>query len=98
KLPKMKERASEKGYNFSYLYDESQKIAHALGASVTPEFFVINKDHKIVYMGALDDNADAKKVEKTYLDAAITSALKDETPAVTETRARGCGVAYDKSK
>ncbi len=98
KLDKMKERATEKGYNFAYLYDESQKIARSLGATVTPEFFVLNKDRKIVYMGALDDNQDASKVEKTYLNDAITSALKGETPATTETRARGCGVAYDREK
>jgi peroxiredoxin len=96
-LPKMKERANEKGFNFPYLYDESQKIGRELGASVTPEFFVLNKDRKIVYTGALDDNMDASKVKNNYLDDAITAALKGETPVKTETRAFGCGVGYHKN-
>lgn len=96
RLPKMKERASEKGFNFPYAYDESQKIARDLGASVTPEFFVLNKERKIVYMGALDDNADAKKAKTNYVEEALEAVLKGETPVKTETRARGCGVQYIK--
>lgn len=96
KLPKMKERAKEKGFNFTYLYDETQKIGRELGASVTPEFFVLNKDRKIVYMGALDDNMKAEDVKEAYLDSAIEATLKGEKPSKAETRARGCGVAYQK--
>lgn len=94
KLPKMKERAKEKGFNFPYLYDPSQKIARELGASVTPEFFVLNKDRKIVYMGALDDSQNSPKVN--YLEPAVEAALKGETPKTKETRARGCTVKYEK--
>jgi len=95
KLPKMKERASEKGFNFSYCHDESQKIGRSFGASVTPEFFVLNKERKIVYMGALDDNADEKKVSEKHVEAALDATLKGEMPAKTETKARGCGVRYE---
>ncbi|MBL9125614.1 MAG: redoxin domain-containing protein, partial [Planctomycetaceae bacterium] len=42
KLPKMRERAELKGFTFPYLYDESQKIGRAYGATFTPEFFVLN--------------------------------------------------------
>ncbi|MGL5095579.1 MAG: redoxin family protein, partial [Planctomycetia bacterium] len=38
-LPAMKERAEEKGFNFPYAFDPSQKSAKALGAKVTPHFF-----------------------------------------------------------
>jgi hypothetical protein len=65
----MKERAKEKGFNFPYAYDPSQKIGRELGASVTPEFFVLNKERKIVYMGALDDNRRVSNVKANYLDA-----------------------------
>src|SRR5262249_48397164 len=44
KLPKMKERAKEKGFNFTYVYDPSQKIGKELGATRTPESFVLTKD------------------------------------------------------
>jgi peroxiredoxin len=93
-LPKMKERAKEKGFNFPYLFDPSQKIGRELGASVTPEFFVLNKERKVVYMGALDDNMRAPKVN--YLDAAVTAALEGKKPAKTETRPSGCGVQYER--
>src|SRR5207244_4193395 len=50
-LPKMKERAKEKEFNFPYLYDGTQKIARDLGAVATPEFFVFNKERRLVYTG-----------------------------------------------
>jgi peroxiredoxin len=94
KLPRMKERAREKGFNFVYAYDPSQKIGRDLGASVTPEFFVLGKDRKVVYMGAMDDSQNSPKVN--YLEAAVEAALKGEMPKVKETRARGCTVKYEK--
>jgi peroxiredoxin len=96
KLPKMKERAKAKGFTFPYLYDPSQKIGRALGASVTPEFFVFNKERKLVYMGAMDDSQNNPKVN--YLEPAVEAALKGELPTVKETRARGCTVKYEASK
>lgn len=93
KLPKMKERAAEKGFNFPYLYDESQKIGSALGATVTPEFFVLNKDREIVYMGAMDDAQ--RNPTEDHLSAAVEAVLKGETPELQETKARGCGVKYE---
>jgi peroxiredoxin len=97
KLDKMKERAKSKGFNFPYLYDESQKIASALGATVTPEFFVLNKERKIVYMGAMDDNNNAANVKVNYLEAAVKAALEGSEVKTAETRARGCGIKYEKN-
>jgi peroxiredoxin len=96
RLPKMKERASEKGFSFPYLYDESQNIGRQLGASVTPECFVLDKNRKVVYMGALDNNMDYRKATVNYVGAAIEATLKGEKPAKAETKAMGCGVAYTK--
>jgi thiol-disulfide isomerase/thioredoxin len=93
KLPKMVERAKEKGFTFPYLYDPSQKIARDLGASVTPEFFVLDKGRKIAYMGALDDAIDNPKVN--HLDPAVEATLKGTKVEKTETRARGCSVQYE---
>lgn len=93
KLPAMKERAKEKGFNFPYLYDASQKVGRAYGASVTPEFFVLNKERKIVYMGAMDDAQSNPKTN--YLEQAVEATLKGSKPEKTETRARGCSVKYD---
>lgn len=98
KLDKMKERAKEKGFTFPYAYDPTQKIARDLGASRTPEFFVFNKDRKLVYTGALDDNMKAEKVSKHYVVDAIDAALKGESPAVSTSPAVGCGIMYDRKK
>jgi peroxiredoxin len=93
-LDKMKERSKEKGFNFPYAIDESQKIGRDLGASVTPEFFVYDKNRKLVYMGAMDDDQNEPKVN--YLDNAVEATLKGGKVEKTETRARGCGVQYNR--
>jgi peroxiredoxin len=98
RLPKMQERAKEKGFNFTYLYDESQKIGKAFGATYTPEFFVLDKRRKIVYMGAMDDKNPPDEPKNLYLERAVEAALKGEKPAMTETLARGCKVRYARSK
>ena len=94
----MKARAKEKGFNFPYLFDESQKIAKDFGATFTPEFFIIGKDRKIVYMGSMDDSTEADKVKTKYVEAAVAAALKGEVPATKETAAKGCLVRYAKER
>ena len=96
-LPKMKERAKDKGFNFAYAIDPSQKIARQLGATRTPEFFVFNKERKLVYTGALDDDAKPENVTKKYVEDAVKAALKGETPTVQTSVPRGCGIQFQKS-
>lgn len=98
RLPKMRERADLKGFNFPYLFDESQKIGREFGAIFTPEFFVLNADRKIVYMGGMDDNSDPAMVTTNYLNPAIEAALAGKPPATTETVARGCRVRYQRER
>jgi len=93
-LAELTERAKQREFAFDYLHDESQKIAKDYGAIFTPEFYVLGRDRKIVYMGAFDDKTDAAKVEKRHVEAAITAVFKGESPAVKETIARGCRVRY----
>ena len=94
RLPAIKKYIKEKGSNYVYGYDESQAIGKAYGASVTPQFFVLNKDRKIAYMGAMDDNMDETKAKKTFLRDAVDAVLAGKTPEVEETRAQGCGVKF----
>jgi peroxiredoxin len=96
RLPKMKERAKEKNFSFWYLYDESGATAKAYGATKTPEFFVLNKERKVVYMGAMDDNIDPAKVKTKYLEDAVKAALAGEKVATAETEARGCSIKFKK--
>lgn len=88
------ERAKQREFAFDYLHDESQKIAKDYGAIFTPEFYVLGRDRKLVYMGAFDDKTDAALVQNRHVDAAITAVLKGELPVVKETIARGCRVRY----
>ncbi len=95
RLPKMAARATKKGFPFAYLFDESQKVGHAYGATMTPEFFVLNKERKIVYLGAMDDNNDPESVQKRYLEEAVEAALQGKAPPIAETKVRGCLVEYE---
>jgi peroxiredoxin len=94
-LAKMKEHAQKNKFNFLYARDESQKLGRQLGASRTPEFFVFNKDRKLVYTGAMDDSQSEPKIN--YLEPAIEATLKGEKIEKAETRSRGCGIPYSQN-
>ena len=96
RLPAIKEHVKEKGSNYVYGYDETQEIGQAYGATNTPQFFVLDKDRVIRYIGALDDSQDESKVKKTYLRDAVDALLAGKTPEVTETRPVGCGIKFTK--
>jgi peroxiredoxin len=92
---KMKEIARTKGFNFIYLYDESQAVARAYGAERTPEVFVFDQAGILHYHGAIDDNfREPKEVKQHYLNDALDSLLKGETPPMVETRPVGCTIKW----
>ena len=95
RLDKMKERAEEKGFNFPYLYDKSQKMGHDYDAAVTPHAFVVGKEGKLVYIGAVNDNINAKKVKEHYVRDTLDAVLAGKEPPKTKTKAFGCGIAYE---
>ena len=97
RIPKIKEYMKDHKSNYIYGYDESQATGKAYGAVVTPQFFVLDKERKIRYTGAMDDSQNEARVKKTYLRDAVNAVLKGETPAKDETQARGCGVKYKRS-
>ena len=96
--PKMKEKAEAKGFRFPYLFDETQQIAEDYGAGFTPEFFVLNKERQVVYMGAMDDSPNADNVKRRYVDAAVTAALASKLPEVRETVPIGCRIRIERSR
>ena len=81
----MKENKS----NYIYGYDESQAIGKAYGATNTPQFFVLDKERKIRYTGAMDDSQREDKVTKTYLRDAVDAVLKGETVEIDGNPAQG---------
>src|SRR5262245_10597978 len=93
-LPAMQERAKSKGFNFPYLHDATQQTARGHGATYTPEFVVLNKERKVVYLGAMDDSPDGKNVSKRYVEDAVAAALAGKMPQTTETPAKGCAIRY----
>ncbi len=97
-LPAMKKKAKQKAFPFVYLFDESQKIAKDYGAFFTPEFFVLNKQRKITYMGSMDNNPDVKKVSKLYLNDAVEATLAGKKVATDETVAFGCKVRFERKR
>lgn len=98
RLPAIKEKAKEKGFNYVYGYDETGKIGKDYGATRTPEFYVIDKTRTVKYHGALDDNQTESKVKKTYVKDAVDALLAGKDVPTSETAPRGCGIQYARSK
>jgi peroxiredoxin len=95
-LPAMKERAARRKFGFTYLYDPSQKTATAYGANFTPECFVLNKDRKVVYMGAFDDKPEGTPKAHHVADA-VKAALAGKAATTAETSAAaGCKIKFNK--
>jgi peroxiredoxin len=104
KLPAMKERAAKISYNFIYLHDASQEIGRKFGATHTPEYFVLDKERRIVYDGLLTNSPAVMEgsapryvngqPSEFYVRDAVDAALAGRRPAATETRAQGCTVEY----
>jgi peroxiredoxin len=95
RLAAMQQRAKEKDFNFPYLYDASQKIGRDYGAAVTPHIFLLDKNRKIAYVGAIDDNLNPRKVKTHYLADALDSLLAGKKPPQETTKAFGCGIHYE---
>ncbi|MEX0726950.1 MAG: thioredoxin family protein [Planctomycetaceae bacterium] len=92
---KMKVRAEERDFNFDYLHDESQQIGRAYGASVTPHVFVLDKNRRIAYMGAFDDNLQPDKVKHHYVCETLQALIADRSIEVSETKPKGCPIEYE---
>lgn len=79
------------------LIDSLGEMGHLFGAKTTPHVFVIGRDGKLVYSGAVDDDPSGEKppsARTQYLDLAIQAALEGKLPERGETRSYGCSVKY----
>jgi peroxiredoxin len=95
-LPEMRKRAEKKKFPFAYLYDPSQEIAKKYGANYTPEFFVLDRDRKVAYLGAMDDKSPPAAATASFLEDAVAAALAGKKLATGETLARGCRIRFNK--
>ena len=95
-LEEMVEHAKNNGYNFPYAQDPESKLASAFGATKTPHIYLFNADDKLVYLGAIDDNAkNAKKVEVPFLANAIDALLAGKPINPQTTKALGCSIKFN---
>ncbi|MBS1743888.1 MAG: thioredoxin family protein [Bacteroidetes bacterium] len=89
----MKKYAAEKKYNWSYVMDQNNEVADAFGANRTPECFLFDKNLKLVYHGAIDDNpSDETKVTRHHLREAINELAGGKEITVKESRSVGCSI------
>jgi glutathione peroxidase-family protein len=87
--------AKSKKLKYPYVFDETQKIAKAYGATNTPHVFVLTKALKVSYIGAIDDNArNAEAATKHYVEDAVDALLAGKPVTVTKTKAIGCGIKW----
>ena len=87
--------ATTNEYGFPYVLDEDAKLAKAFGAMKTPHVYLFSGDNKLVYTGAIDDNAkSAKKVKNNYLMDAIRALGSNKKIKISETKALGCSIKY----
>jgi peroxiredoxin len=84
----------DQGWPIPYLYDESQEVARALGAQVTPHVFVLDAQQHLRYRGAPDADHQDASLNAAWLREALDAVLDGTEPANADTRARGCSVKW----
>jgi peroxiredoxin len=94
-VEKMKEDAEKYAYSFPYVVDAGAKVATAFGAKHTPHVFVFDASQKLVYVGAIDDNAEsADKVTKPYLKNALDALAAGKPIADAQSKSLGCTIKF----
>ena len=87
--------ASKNDYNFAYVQDPESKLAYAFGASKTPHVYLFNNQNKLVYRGAIDDNASsASKVDEDFLKNALDQMLEGKKITKPTSKALGCSIKF----
>lgn len=89
----MQQHYKEHNYGGHYLLDVNSVVADAFFARTTPHVFLFNKDGKLVYKGAIDDNVDdPKAVTKHYLQDAVNAMVSGKPIDPATTRNLGCSI------
>lgn len=95
---KMKIVAQELDYPFPYLYDETQEVARAYDAACTPDFYIYDKDLKLVYRGQLDDSRPSNGLPVTGKDMrnALDLLLSGKEVPAQQRPSIGCNIKWKK--
>jgi len=92
----MVHQAEEQGYPFPYLFDETQEVAKAYQAACTPDFFLFDGEHKLVYRGQLDSSRPGNAIPVTGEDLrhALDAVLAGQPVASQQTPSIGCNIKW----
>jgi cytochrome oxidase Cu insertion factor (SCO1/SenC/PrrC family) len=91
----MVRRAKDVGYRFPYVVDATSDVARAFGASHTPEAFLFDARGRLVYHGAVDDNArEPQAVKSRWLADAVAAVAAGKPVPVAESKALGCSIKF----
>ncbi len=93
---KMIEEVRNAGYTFPYLFDESQEVAKAFRAACTPEFYLFDKERRLVYRGQFDDSrpGNDKPVTGADLTVAMDAVLQDREVPQDQKPGIGCNIKW----
>jgi peroxiredoxin len=96
---RMKELAEQRGFDFPYLYDESQDVARAYGAACTPDFFVFDGQRRLAYRGRFDaaTPGNDRPVNGAELRAAVDALRGGERPDPDQKPSIGCNIKWKAS-
>jgi peroxiredoxin len=92
----MRAQAKRVGFIFPYLYDESQQVARAYEAACTPDFFLYDRDLKLVYRGQFDASRPSISVPVTGNDLrrAVEALLAGKPPLEEQRPSLGCNIKW----
>jgi len=95
-VDKMPAFIAEYGIHFPYLYDESQEVAKAYRAACTPDFYLFDADHRLVYRGQFDDARPGNNVAVTGrdLEDAIRAVLANIPVPEEQRPSLGCNIKW----
>ena len=93
---KMTELAKQYQFEFPYLYDQSQEVAKAYRAACTPDFFLFDCNHELVYRGQFDQArpGNGKTVTGEDLDNAIGALISTEPKIELQIPSVGCNIKW----
>jgi hypothetical protein len=92
----MAEEAASAGYSFPYLYDETQAVAKAYKAACTPDFYLFDKDQRLVYRGQFDPSRPGNGIPVTGKDmrAALDAVLASKPVPPNQKPSIGCNIKW----
>ena len=95
-IEKMKEYATNLGYNFPYVVDEDQSAAKNFTAQCTPDFFLFDSESNLVYRGQLDGSRPGNDIptDGESLRNAIDALLNNEEPISEQLPSMGCNIKW----